>query len=149
MGFVANGNTTATHEVFRTNTFFPEVSMHEIREIIKVDGSVTDARLKQVVFEEIVDVNRLLDQIIQPNISLRELSKTEINGKSDREILYFSAISNGVAAKVCEKYRGYDSTNTGNKRAEDLTLTIDEYRRNKHWAIQQLIGKNQATVDLI
>jgi hypothetical protein len=30
-----------------------------------------------------------------------------------------------------------------------MTPSIDEYRRNKHWAIQQLLGKNHTVVDLI
>lgn len=149
MGFVANGNPTPQHEKISTNAFFPDVSINDIRDIVKIDGSVTDARLKQAIFEEIIDVNRLLVSLIQPDTNLTQLSKNKVNEKTDTEILYFSAISNGVAAKVCEKYRGYDSTNTGNKRADDLTLTIDEYRRNKHWAIQQLLKQNQTTIELI
>lgn len=149
MGFVANGNPTPQHEKISTNAFFPDVSINDIRDIVKIDGSVTDARLKQAIFEEIIDVNRLLVSLIQPDTNLIQLSKNKVNEKTDTEILYFSAISNGVAAKVCEKYRGYDSTNTGNKRADDLTLTIDEYRRNKHWAIQQLLKQNQTTIELI
>lgn len=149
MGFVANGNPTPQYEKISTNAFFPDVSINDIRDIVKIDGSVTDARLKQAIFEEIIDVNRLLVSLIQPDTNLTQLSKNKVNEKTDTEILYFSAISNGVAAKVCEKYRGYDSTNTGNKRADDLTLTIDEYRRNKHWAIQQLLKQNQTTIELI
>lgn len=149
MGFVANGNPTPQHEKISTNAFFPDVSINDIRDIVKIDGSVTDARLKQAIFEEILDVNRLLVSLVQPDTNLTQLSKNKVNEKTDTEILYFSAISNGVAAKVCEKYRGYDSTNTGNKRADDLTLTIDEYRRNKHWAIQQLLKQNQTTIELI
>ncbi|MBF7690836.1 head completion/stabilization protein [Acinetobacter pollinis] len=149
MGFVANGNPTPQHEKISTNAFFPDVSINDIRDIVKIDGSVTDARLKQAIFEEIIDVNRLLVSLIQPDTNLIQLSKNKVNEKTDTEILYFSAVSNGVAAKVCEKYRGYDSTNTGNKRADDLTLTIDEYRRNKHWAIQQLLKQNQTTIELI
>lgn len=149
MGFVANGNPTPQHEKISTNAFFPDVSINDIRDIVKIDGSVTDARLKQAIFEEIIDVNRLLVSLVQSDTNLTQLSKNKVNEKTDTEILYFSAISNGVAAKVCEKYRGYDSTNTGNKRADDLTLTIDEYRRNKHWAIQQLLKQNQTTIELI
>lgn len=149
MGFVANGNPTPQHEKISTNAFFPDVSINDIRDIVKIDGSVTDARLKQAIFEEIIDVNRLLVSLVQPDTNLTQLSKNKVNEKTDTEILYFSAVSNGVAAKVCEKYRGYDSTNTGNKRADDLTLTIDEYRRNKHWAIQQLLKQNQTTIELI
>lgn len=149
MGLVANGRVSGQDESISANAFFPEILINDIRDIVKVDTSVTDARLKQAVFEEIIDVNRLLAGLIEPNSTLVKQSTQYIGGKTDKEILYFSAVSNGVSAKVCEKYRGYDSSNTGNKRAEDLTLTIDEYRRNKHWAIQQLLHQNQTTVELI
>lgn len=149
MGLVANGRVSGQDESISANAFFPEILINDIRDIVKVDTSVTDARLKQAVFEEIIDVNRLLAGLIEPNSTLVKQSTQSIGGKTDKEILYFSAVSNGVSAKVCEKYRGYDSSNTGNKRAEDLTLTIDEYRRNKHWAIQQLLQQNQTTVELI
>lgn len=149
MGLVANGRVSGQDESISANAFFPEILINDIRDIVKVDTSVTDARLKQAVFEEIIDVNRLLAGLIEPNSTLVKQSTQSIGGKTDKEILYFSAVSNGVSAKVCEKYRGYDSSNTGNKRAEDLTLTIDEYRRNKHWAIQQLLHQNQTTVELI
>ncbi|WP_269915406.1 head completion/stabilization protein [Acinetobacter sp. HY1485] len=149
MGLIANGRATPQEQKISANGFFPEISVDEIRDIVKVDGSVTDARVKQTIFEEILDVNRLLASLVQPNTTLVKQATQWIGEKSDKEILYFSAVSNGVSAKVCEKYRGYDSTNAGNKRAEDLTSTIDEYRRNKHWAIQQLLQQNQTTVELI
>ncbi len=72
-----------------------------------------------------------------------------VDDQPDTEILYFSAVANGIAAKIYEKYRNYDATNSGNKRADEMTPSIDEYRRNKHWAIQQLLGKNHTVVDLI
>lgn len=74
---------------------------------------------------------------------------TEINGEKDTEILYFSAVSNGVYARLVELYTGYDSTNSGAKKSELLEQGADDYRRNKHWAIQQLLGKNHTIVELI
>ena len=34
-------------------------------------------------------------------------------------------------------------------RAIELTPTIDESRRNKQWAIKQLLGQSHTTVELI
>lgn len=48
-----------------------------------------------------------------------------------------------------EKYRNYDSSNAGGKKAEDAELTVDDYRRNKQWAILQLLGENHTVVELI
>ena len=46
-------------------------------------------------------------------------------------------------------YRSYDSTNSGNNNAEELTPTIDDYRRDLRWAVRDFLGINRSTVELI
>lgn len=149
MSFVANGNFTPSQIIVKSNPFYPAISIDDLRKQFRIDGSVTNERLRQSVIEEIIDVNRLLNHLAEKFEKLSDLSKGQIDGLPETDYLYFSAVFNGVAAKVNEKYRGYDSSNAGNKNADDLVPTIDEYRRNKHWAIQQLLGQNHTVVELI
>lgn len=149
MGFVANGNTTPSRIIIKSDPFFPEIALDQIREIVRIDGAVTNERLKQAIIEEILDVNRLLTSIKDKADLLSDLSTTQINDQPDTDYLYISAVSNGVAAKVNENYRNYDSSNTGAKKAAHAELTVDDYRRNKHWAIQHLLGENHTIVELI
>ncbi|HEM7785412.1 TPA: head completion/stabilization protein [Acinetobacter baumannii] len=149
MGFVANGNTSPSNINITSGTFFPVISLDDIRDFVRIDGAVTDARLRQLILEEIIDTNRLLASLVMKADTLVDLATSIIDGKPDTEVLYFSAVSNGVAAKVNENYRNYDSTNSGNKKAEHAFLTVDDYRRNKMWAIQQLKGENHSVVELI
>ncbi|MDW5429190.1 head completion/stabilization protein, partial [Acinetobacter baumannii] len=106
----------------------PSISLDQIRDVVRIDGAVTDARLRQLVLEEIIDTNRLLASLVMKADTLVDLSTSMIDGEPDTEVLYFSAISNGVAAKVNENYRTYDSTNSGNKKAEHAFLTVEDYR---------------------
>lgn len=149
MGFVANGNTTPSNIRISNGEFFPVISLDDIRDFVRIDGAVTDVRLRQLVLEEIIDVNRLLASLVMKADTLVDLATSIIDGKPDTEVLYFSAVSNGVAAKVNENYRNYDSTNSGNKKAEHAFLTVEDFRRNKMWAIQQLKGENHSVVELI
>lgn len=149
MGFVANGNTTPSNIRISNGEFFPVISLDDIRDFVRIDGAVTDARLRQLVLEEMIDVNRLLASLVMKADTLVDLSTSMIDGEPDTEVLYFSAVSNGVAAKVNENYRTYDSTNSGNKKSEHAFLTVEDYRRNKMWAIQQLKGENHSVVELI
>lgn len=149
MGFVANGSTTLSNINITSGTFFPSISLDQIRDVVRIDGAVTDARLRQLVLEEIIDTNRLLASLVMKADTLADLAISIIDGKPDTEVLYFSAVSNGVAAKVNENYRNYDSTNSGNKKAELAFLTVEDYRRNKMWAIQQIKGENHSVVELI
>lgn len=145
MGFVANSTSTNPAEL-SVDPNWPPISLTAIRGDIRIDGSVTDARLRQLVLEEMIDVIRLVKAAAGYDAArLREPVLT----LHHPDVLFFSAVSNGVAAKTCEKYRNYDSTNTGNKRADEQSSMIDDYRRNKHWAIQQMVGRTHTVVDLI
>ena len=150
MGFVANGNNTPSQITISSDAFYPQIALDAIRETVRIDGTVTNERLNQIAIEEVIDVNRLLISLKMPEAqTLAHYSVGNINDRPSTDYLYLSAVANGVAAKVNEKYRSYDSSNSGNKRADDLTPSIDEYRRNKYWAIQQMLGNNHAVVELI
>lgn len=149
MSLIANATQgKRPNSIIEHHPFFPSVDIQQIREFVRIDGSVTNARLEQLVLEEIYDVNHLLKDLITDDLShLNQLSKYEVNGKPYTEVLYFSAVANGVSAKINEKYRNYDSTNTA--KVDEDNPFIDEARRNKIWAIQQLLGANKTVVDLI
>ena len=149
MGFVANGNNTPSQINIKSDPFYPSISLDHIREIVRIDGAVTNARLQQAIIEEVIDVNRLLKVLKDKATVLSDLSTTEINDQPETDYLYLSAVANGVAAKTNENYRTYDSSNAGGKKAEDAELTVDDYRRNKQWAILQLLGENHTVVELI
>lgn len=149
MGFVANGNSTPSQIVIKSDSFYPNVDLDHIREIVRIDGAVTDARLQQAIIEEVIDVNRLLKSLKDRAAQLSDLSTSEINDQPETDYLYLSAVANGVAAKINENYRNYDSSNSGAKKAEQAELTVDDYRRNKQWAILQLLGENHTVVELI
>lgn len=149
MSLIANGDLSTALSQIDGGEFFPSVSVSEVRDFVRVDGSVTDFRLHQLVLEEVLDVQRLLTPLMAKAERLIDLSTAYIDGRPSHEIWYFSAVANAVGAKVCEKYRNYDSTNKGNDKAEEQSTTIDEYRRNKMWAIAQMLGRNQTVAELI
>lgn len=152
MSLIANGRPPRPDEigdVVQSVDFFPVVDIEAVRDFVRIDGSVTDSRLSQIVMEETLDVMRLLEPLTHKASSLDELSDVTVNGQPAMRVWYFSAIANGVGAKLCEKYRNYDTTNKGHDKAVELSATIDEYRRNKMWAIAQMQGRNQTVVELI
>ena len=149
MGFVANGNNTPSQINIKSDPFYPSIALDQIREIVRIDGAVTTLRLQQAIIEEVIDVNRLLKVLKDKATVLSDLSTTEINDKPETDYLYLSAVANGVAAKINENYRNYDSSNSGAKKAEEAEYTVDDYRRNKQWAILQLLGENHTVVELI
>lgn len=151
-GFVASG--TAANGHINTDPFWPSIDLDALRATLRIDSSVTAPRLETAAIAAAISVNRELAEwrAIQQADGHSELS--EIPGDKVNDVpvlvhLYRRAIEAATGAEVCERYRSYDSTNTGNQNADELTPTIDEYRRDLRWAIRDFLGRNRTTVELI
>ncbi len=121
---------------------------------MRIDASVTTPRLETAAVAAAISVNRELSEwrAIQQAAGHAELADVpgeKINDVSVLVHLYRRAIEAATGAEVCERYRSYDSTNSGNQNAEDLTPNIDDYRRDLRWAVRDFLGINRTTVELI
>ncbi len=152
-GFVAGGSTpTANH--INTDSFWPSIDLDKMREALRIEASVTAARLETAVVAAAISVNRELgkwrtQQQAAGHATLAAVPAETINSESELVHLYARAIQAAAGAEVCERYRSYDSTGTGDNKAEALQFNIDEYRRDQRWAIRDLLGVGRMTVDLI
>lgn len=152
-GFVAGGSTpTANH--INTDSFWPSIDLDQMREALRIDASVTPPRLETAVIAAAISVNRELlkwrgAQQAAGYATLAEVPAETINDQSELVHLYARAIQAATGAEVCERYRSYDSTGTGDRKAEALQFNIDEYRRDQRWAIRDLLGIARMTVELI
>lgn len=151
-GFVAGGPVPSGH--INTDIFWPSIDLDSLRATLRIDSSVTAPRLETAVIAAAITVNRELDdwRTVQQDAGYTELADVpgpKINDVSVLVHLYRRAIEAASGAEVCERYRSYDTTNSGNHKADELTPTIDEYRRDQRWAISDLQGKRRTTVELI
>ncbi|MEL7551945.1 head completion/stabilization protein [Pseudomonas protegens] len=151
-GFVAGNSTPSGH--INTDPFWPSIDLDQVRATLRIDSSVTPARLETAVINAAISVNRELatwriNQQAAGFTHLNEVPAELIEGESAQAHLYRRAIEAGVGAEVCERYRSYDSTNTGNRKAEELVPNIDDYRRDLRWAIRDFLGTKRTTVELI
>lgn len=152
-GFVAGGSTpTANH--INTDSFWPSIDLDQMREALRIDASVTPARLETAVVAAALSVNRELrkwraQQQAAGHATLADVPAETINDQSELVHLYARAIQAATGAEVCERYRSYDSTGSGDRKAEALQFNIDEYRRDQRWAIRDLLGVGRMTVELI
>jgi hypothetical protein len=148
-GFSFNAPTTTPDESILNDGFFPNLQLNLIREAVRLDGSVSNARLKDAAIAAILEINEQLRSLKLKAATLNELATSTIDGKPNTELLYLRAVHSAIAADINEKYRSYDSTSDGQKRAEQLAPTIDDHRRNLRWAIRDLLGTSRCSVELI
>ncbi|MBC3258037.1 head completion/stabilization protein [Pseudomonas paralactis] len=150
--FVASGTVASGH--VNTDPFWPSIDLDNLRATLRIDSSVTPARLETAVIAAAISLNRELSdwRAIQQAAGYTTLDSVpgdRIKDVSVKAHLYRRAIEAGTGAEVCERYRDYSATNTGNNKAEETAPTIDDYRRDLRWAVRDFLGKNRTTVELI
>jgi hypothetical protein len=150
--FVATG--TPTPFTLTNNSFFPSINSDDFVKTQKLDGIVSDDRLVFALTLAISDANlALVDwQIRQEAMGYFELENvpsSQINNESRLVMLYKQAVFSFAKAHLLEKYRDFDTTALGNKKAENLEPNIDVYWRNARWALSDIKGKSRSMVELI
>ena len=151
-GFIATGT---TEEFPLTNDgFWPDLDAEHLRASLRMDGAVSNPRLEMAAVNAMLSVNRELaglraDYQAEGYTKLADVPAAELQGLSGLIHLYRRAVYCTAGAELAERYRSYDATAAGNQRADDLTPSIDEYRRDARYAIRDLLGETHTTVELI
>ena len=150
--FVASGTVDSGH--INTDPFWPSIDLDNLRATLRIDSSVTPARLETAVIAAAINLNRELDdwrttQQAAGYATLADVPGGRIKDISIQTHLYHRAIEAATGAEVCERYRDYSATNTGNNKAEETAPTIDDYRRDLRWAVRDFLGRTRTTVELI
>lgn len=155
-GFIANAGSGAITDpdTLASDPFWPAVDVAALRSRLRLDDSITAPRLIAAACTAVDTVNTQLDawraeQQAAGHDALADVSPRQLGDQPRLVYLYLRAVDGFVGAELAERYRTYDASNSGEHRAEELTPTIDEHRRDARWAIRDLQGLPRATVDLI
>ena len=121
---------------------------------MRLDGTVTQERLRPAVLDAIASVNEDLRawriaQHAAGHADLASVPTMRIDGVSANVLRYRRAVYNLTRADLTEQYRAYDATKSGGQHAEDLEATICESRRNVRWALNDIRGISRSTIELI
>lgn len=151
-GFVAGGTAPTGH--INTDPFWPSIDLDDVRGTLRLDASVTPIRLETATIAAAISVNRefadwRVAKQAAGHSTLADVPAGKIKNVSELIHLYQRAIYAATGAEICERYRSYDSTNSGNQNADDLTPSIDELRRDQRWAVRDFLGLGRTTVELI
>lgn len=155
MSFVTTSPPPETAEpVINTGSFWPQIDPVEIREENRIDNTVTAARLRSALIEAISTVNQSLETWKTQNIALGYTSLANVPADQiDNTSIYIQKYQRAVGcyakAIVLERYRNYDTTNAGNKKADQLDPEIDDLKRDAIWATNDIMGIRRTTVELI
>ncbi|MGQ9449153.1 head completion/stabilization protein [Xanthomonas citri pv. bilvae] len=153
-GFTATGTTSAAPDVITNAPFWPAIAPDAVRASMRLDGTVADTRLRHAIVAAMLAVNDALDAWAQTQqaagwAALADVPSTTVDGVSRRVQLYLRAVACATAVEVAERYRSFDATDSANQRADDLSPSITELRRDQRWAVRDLQNLPRSTVELI
>ena len=152
-GLVATAPATAPTPI-SSGDWYPSIDLTAARTVMRVDGTVTDPRLTEAIQLAMSAVEDQLDEWQQQQVALGRASLADVPSKtfagtSRLVLLYTRAVYATVQAELREAYRNYDTTAAGDKRADAMDETVDDYRRNVRYAIRDILGRPRADVELI
>jgi hypothetical protein len=153
-GFIANAPTSTAEGEISSSPFWPAISLPDLRETVRIDGTVTTARLKHAVIDAITSVNRdLADwrsaRQAEGHATLAEVTAETIDGHSIHEHSYRRAVYAMTRANLLERYTDYSATGDGVKGADAKVISSDDLYRDARFAIRDILGTTHNTVELI
>ena len=154
MTFVATANPpiAADDAQVDNDPWFPAVPAARVREVCRLDGTVTAARLGEAISNAMDSVNREL-QAYKAEQVLAGAANLAAAGDGRQPGRYLRAIYAHIQAELAEVYRDIDTTPHNDSKAERMReryeVKVDEHRRSLRWAIADLLGRPRTTVELI
>lgn len=153
MGFIAQPD-AAVETAIANDGFFPSINPVDARDAMRMDGTVTAERLRNSLIDAISSVNDELAawkaaQNVAGHATLADVPAGTVDEISVHLHRYKRAVYAMSKANLIERYRDFDSTNSGNKKADQMENPIDDLRRDARWAISDILGIGRTTVELI
>lgn len=155
-GFVATAQAApdSAADQVGNDGWFPDLTLSAIRSALRLDGTVTDDRLRDAARYGMSSVNTSLaafklSHVIAGIAAFQDVPSDQLDGESRLMMLYRRAVFGLAKSDLTERYRDFDSTDAGLRRAVDMDPSIDEQRRNAFWAVREILGLPRSVVELI
>jgi hypothetical protein len=145
---------TLSEAVIPSSAFWPDVDPVKIRTAQRIDGTITPERLREALIEAISSVNNELSawraaRIAEGYATLADVPSDTVDGVSINVHRYLRAIGCFAKSSLIERYRDFDTTAAGHKKADQLENPIDDLRRDARWAISAILGIGRNIIELI
>ncbi|EOC1312501.1 head completion/stabilization protein [Cronobacter turicensis] len=144
-----------TPEAVIPNTFFfPAIDPQRVRELMRLEQTVSPARLRDAIKSGMAETNAELYDYRDRQMSagfetLADVPSDKLDGESVRVFHYVRAVCAMTTATLYERYRGADASAKGDKKADSIDTTIDELWRDMRWSVARIQDKPRCIVGQI
>ena len=160
MSFLATANPPVhgAEPVVGNDEFFPTIDCEALRNDIRMDGTVTAARLKLAVVDAMLAINTELqpwrtEQEKAGHATLADVPAPRLGGESAKVHQYRKAIYAHVGASLAEAYRDMDTLPQGAGKEPRvmaaLEIRVDTFHQQLRWAVADLQGKSRVIAELL
>ena len=149
---IPKGAEESGEDEIKNSDFFPNLSVKNFRDSLRVDETVPFGRVKATLINAILKVNADLSELSLSNLpytALADVPSATIAGTSTKVWRYKSAVFNEAKADLIERYRDFDSTQSGHDEADKLETVINDYRQKAREHIRALLGKPPVRIALL
>lgn len=134
--------------------FWPDIDPTQARAALRIDGTITPVRLRHALIEAMASTNGDLAawrKRMQADgyAGLSDVPADAIDGDSVHLSSYRRAVYCEAKANLLERYRDFDATGEGQRRADAIESPIDDLRRDARWACRAITGEGRTSVELI
>lgn len=134
--------------------FFPDITPADVRDVMRIEGTITAPRLRLAIKSAMAEVNAELfiyrrDQMADGYQRLDDVPGDQLDGESIRVSEYRNAVSAMTMAKLSEQYRSFDTTSTGGRKADVIEASIGELWRNARNAISNVAEQSHCIIGLL
>ena len=149
--FIAGGVTNEAHPISNA-AFWPEIDGQKLRAAMRIDNSVTDARLEVAAVSAMIEANRELasyrtSRQAEGHATLADVPAEQIKSESQLLHLYRRVIYCNALAELVERYSSFDATNSGQQKVTEEETSADQLRRDGRKALRTILGISHATVE--
>lgn len=150
MGFSAVN--PVVNKTIITPAFMPDISVKDFADAMKLDGTVTPARMEYALTDSATSVCRELKAWVATVLhehGVLTLAEYDLNNETDKCFSFKKAVYNLAKAQLTEHYRDYDTGNDATARSKELTPQIDTCYRNARNAISDIKSEPHSVIELI
>lgn len=135
--------------------FWPRIGLGDLRSAMRIDQTVTHERLRHAATAAVLHVNRQLaayrSAALQSGLTALAEVKLEdsINGEPVGVYRYRRAVYAYTMAEVMENYADHTATGNSAARADAKQMQADDYRREAHAALADIMGTPRVDCEII
>lgn len=142
-------------DLVKGDGFWPDINITDVRDVVRLDTTITPARLRDAVRQAMLDIAAALAdwRASQESAGASTLSdvpsRMKVDGVSDYVLRWSRAVYSVAGADLGERLASQSATAAGVDRAQALGQDVLVHQRNVSFAVRDFLGRPRIRARMI